>query len=398
MTTSASFVFGLLLYCLIARAILAIRKTSSLRMPLFAIANVATIVVLVLRERDHTMLVTAIYLAIAAAQLGLVRLAAKRERWGVLSLLFPIVVLVAMKLLDPRLSSLGYFVGISYVSFRLTHLALEVRNRVAPPPSVCEFFAYAFFPPVMFVGPITPYSRFYQTVVGDEGASISRAAAFSRVVVGLIKYVFLATLLNTLTYDGLLKDGRPHDAADNLLAIVAYYFFLYANFSGFCDFAVGMAGLLGIEVAENFDRPFSARNVKEFWNRWHITLSTFMRDLVFTPLSKAIIRRFGPGATPHAIAIAIMVVFLSIGLWHGFGLGFFIFGALHGLAVVANHYYALLLKKVLGRERLIAYNKSPIVRAVAVASTFGYVAFTFLFFANKNIVHHILVALRLAKA
>ena len=113
-----------------------------------------------------------------------------------------------------------------------------------------------------------------------------------RVLVGAVKFKFFGPLLNQLTYSGLLLDGHPHLWVDLPIAAVAYYLYLYCNFSGFCDIAIGGAGLMGIPVAENFANPFAARNMKDYWNRWHITLSLYMRDVVFSPLSKALVRSF----------------------------------------------------------------------------------------------------------
>jgi D-alanyl-lipoteichoic acid acyltransferase DltB (MBOAT superfamily) len=161
-----------------------------------------------------------------------------------------------------------------------------------------------------------------------------------------------------------------------------YYLYLYCNFSGFCDMAIGAAALIGIPVPENFDNPFAARNVKDFWNRWHITLSTWMRDVVFSPLSKFFVGKFGIKLADHAIALTITIVFLLVGIWHGVGWHFAAFGAAHALGVVANHYYTIFLKKKLGRDGFKAYNENRWIRAIAVALTFCYCAASLFLFAN----------------
>ncbi len=161
-----------------------------------------------------------------------------------------------------------------------------------------------------------------------------------------------------------------------------YYIYLYLNFSGFCDMAIGAAGLMGIPVPENFDNPFAARNVKDFWNRWHITLSVWMRDVVFSPLSKFFVTKMGIKLADHAIALTIIIVFLIVGIWHGCGWNFAAYGAVHALGVVANHYYTIFLKKKLGRERFKAYNENKWIRAVAVVLTFCYCGASLIFFAN----------------
>jgi len=164
--------------------------------------------------------------------------------------------------------------------------------------------------------------------------------------------------------------------------MVFYYLHLYLSFSGFCDMAIGAAALIGIPVPENFENPLGARNMKEFWNRWHITLSSWMRDLVFSPLSKFLVGKFGLKLADHAIALTILVTFLLIGIWHGTGLNYALFGLAQAIGVATVHYYTIFLKQRLGRERFKAYNENRWIRAVAVIITFFYYAVTLFFFAN----------------
>jgi D-alanyl-lipoteichoic acid acyltransferase DltB (MBOAT superfamily) len=146
--------------------------------------------------------------------------------------------------------------------------------------------------------------------------------------------------------------------------------------------AIGTAALIGIPVLENFDDPFAARNVKDFWNRWHITLSHYMRDVLFAPLSIFLVRLMGPSMANHAIALAITAVFLLIGIWHGVGWNFAAYGAVHALGVVTNLYYTIGLKKWLGRDGFKAYNSNVWIHAVAVVLTFCYCGASLFLFAN----------------
>jgi D-alanyl-lipoteichoic acid acyltransferase DltB (MBOAT superfamily) len=189
--------------------------------------------------------------------------------------------------------------------------------------------------------------------------------------------------LEQLGYSGLLLDGHPHHWLDLAVAAVAYYLYLYCNFSGFCDMAIGAAGLIGIKVEENFANPFAARNMREFWTRWHMTLGLYMRDVVFTPLSKRLSRRLGPAATNHATALAIATVFVLIGIWHMPGGNYLAFGCMHAVGVVGVHYYTLALKRRLGRERFQAYTAHRGIRAGAVALTFVYATASHFLFANS---------------
>jgi D-alanyl-lipoteichoic acid acyltransferase DltB (MBOAT superfamily) len=272
-------------------------------------------------------------------------------------------------------------IGFSYLAFRNSHLVLEIRNGVVKRPGFWGYMGYSFFLPTMFVGPINPYSNF-RRALSDTPPAIPVGRSALRLMVGLVKFEFLGNILNRLTYDGLLRDDHYHSRIDLPIAVVCYYLYLYCNFSGFCDIAIGLAGLIGIPVAENFQNPFSARNVKDFWNRWHITLSQYMRDVVFAPLSKSLVRLFGLANANHAIALTIFLVFLLIGIWHGVGWNYAAFGAIHGLGVAANHYYTIALKKWLGRDGFKAYNSNRWIHAGAVCLTFCYVAASLFFFAN----------------
>jgi D-alanyl-lipoteichoic acid acyltransferase DltB (MBOAT superfamily) len=160
-----------------------------------------------------------------------------------------------------------------------------------------------------------------------------------------------------------------------------FYLYLYLNFSGFCDMAIGAAALIGIAVPENFENPLAARNMREFWNRWHITLSVWMRDVVFSPLSKFLVGKFGVKLADHAIALTITAVFLLVGIWHGCGWNFVAFGAAQALGVITVHYYTISLKKRLGRDGYKTYNENCWIHAIATVITFIYFAVSLVFFA-----------------
>lgn len=200
---------------------------------------------------------------------------------------------------------------------------------------------------------------------------------------GMAKYLFLANLANQLAYQGLLFDGHPHHWIDLPVAAYCYLLYLYLNFSGWCDVAIGTSGLMGIRISENFAQPFQARNVQDWWNRWHITLGTYLRDVVFSPLSKALVMRFGPKSAPHAIAASIMTVFLTMGVWHGLTWNYILYGFSQGVAVVAVHYYTQWLKKRLGREGFQRYEANPYIRWTGVVLTVSYAAGTLMLFANS---------------
>jgi D-alanyl-lipoteichoic acid acyltransferase DltB (MBOAT superfamily) len=284
-------------------------------------------------------------------------------------------------LVNPDLYVGSILFGFSYLAFRCSHLVLEVRNGIVQKPDFWQYLGFCFFVPTMAVGPINAYSNYRRGFDPDPPVfSVSRSLL--RILVGLVKYLFLGNIFNQLSYSGLLLDDHYHPWIDLPVAAICYYIYLYCNFSGFCDVAIGGAGLIGIPVTENFNNPFYARNMKELWNRWHITLSQYMRDVCFSPLSKYFAALFGSANINHAIAAAVMVVFLLIGLWHGASWNYIVFGFLQGLGVIIAHYYTLGLKRGLGRKRFIAYNSNTWIHGAAVIVTFCYFAASTFFFAN----------------
>ena len=273
-------------------------------------------------------------------------------------------------------------VGLAYMALRLSQLAAIVRNKVVPPPSFSEYLSFAFFLPTFMVGPISSYSTFKKSYSEADAYVTPPGRCAMRVLVGLAKYIFFGNIFNHLSYSGLILDGHLHPPVDLIVSAFAYYFYLYCNFSGFCDVAVGVAGLLGIKVSENFDEPFTARNIREFWNRWHMTLYAFMKDMVFTPLSKSLVALVPAAFAEHAVGAVIVVVFILIGIWHGASMHYILFGAVHALGVLCNYYYGLVLKKILTREQMRRYNESPSVKLFATVVTLVFVAASFFVFAN----------------
>jgi D-alanyl-lipoteichoic acid acyltransferase DltB (MBOAT superfamily) len=398
---SGPFVVGILLYALVGRLLLTMPGRA--RMLAFAALNIGMAAGLFYRK-SHWPWMIAVYVAVVCVHWLLVRrFATPQGRGSWIAFWMPLVVLVLVKcnfIWAPLWAGLGtppalrnsglFFVGISYMAFRLSYLALEVRNRAVDMPRLEEHLAFAFFVPTMSLGPISNYQTFITSVNARERLAVG--TSLLRTVVGFAKYLFIGELFNTIGYDGLLHDGQAHGRLDYLVAALCYYLYLYCNFSGFCDVAIGLAGLMNIRIQENFDRPFIARNPKEYWNRWHITLSHWMRDVVFAPLSKLLTRWFGPRHVKHALAVSVFVVFLLVGIWHGIGWGYFVFGLIHAVGVTANHYYTLALKSALGAQRFRRYMANRVVHALAVAATFAYVTIALASFAVPfwpDVYHHI---------
>lgn len=391
---------GLLIYIFASRFVLR-RLRDVWREVAFVLLNMAGYYCFFVHGRDPRYgLVLAVYVPLLFVQYLMLRLFADGKDWKPwLAFFTPILALIIVRyvpasfyasyrdslrvtlLKDPGFTIAPYFVGLSYLAFRTSHLVLEVRNGVVKKPGLWEYLGFCIFVPTMSVGPINTFGNFRRGFDATPPA-ISTARALLRILVGAVKFTFLGSFLNQLTYSGLLMDDHYHPWIDLPVAVVFFYLYLYCNFSGFCDMAIGVAGLAGVPVPENFQDPLAARNLKDFWNRWHITLSQYMRDVVFSPLSKFFARLLGPSAVNHAVALTIVIVFLLVGVWHGVGWNYAAFGAAHAVGLVANHYYTIGLKGWLGREGFKAYNANRWIHAAAVSLTFCYVATSLFFFAN----------------
>jgi D-alanyl-lipoteichoic acid acyltransferase DltB (MBOAT superfamily) len=384
-------------YLLAARASLSLRAPEWRRM-CFAFANLGGIALFLdwsQGRRRGIFLMTA-YVAMVSWHYLLLRNSMKPGRsWTWAAFASPLAALAIVRYLPALFEPLWrvlpgildrpldiFFIGISYVAFRLSYLALEVRNGAAPVPDYWQYLGFCFFLPTLVAGPINPYSVHQGSIEKPDSQATPLGLTLARIAAGFAKYQFLGNMFNQLSYRGLLLDGHPHGAADLVVAAISYHLYLYCNFSGFCDIAIGAAGLLGIQVKENFRNPMASRNVQDYWTRWHITLSNYMRDVVFTPLSKALAGRVGLEGRNHAIAAAITAVFLLVGIWHGAGANYILYGAVHAAGVISVHYYTAWLKRRLGKAGYRAYEENRAIRALATAMTFVFVSASLFFFAN----------------
>ena len=180
-------------------------------------------------------------------------------------------------------------------------------------------------------GPIDRYQRFAKDLETPAALGASEAGeALLRIAVGLVRKLALATFLAELSFVNMPSNeliGRGPASA--LGTVYAYGLYIYFDFSGYTDMSVGVGRLLGVAVPENFQRPFSARNIQEFWNRWHISLSRWLRDYIYIPL----------GGNRHGTVLTyrnLMLTMVIGGLWHGANWTFVAWGFYHGLLLVVH--------------------------------------------------------------
>ena len=246
--------------------ILLSRQSYSRKQWLFAALNIAGVLVFFLSTSRQDIFSLIFLLAIIVAHWGLLRLFnasgndSDRIYW--IAFLFPVALLAAFKS-----QSTLHMLGISYLTFRMAQTVFELRDYSGPNIALGEYLAFLVFPPTFSAGPISPFPYYRDTA---NGAAVSRhnlGYGTLRVLVGYIKFRFLATMAQQLTFTNLWSDGFRHGYGDFIVSGGAYYVYLYMNFSGYTDIAIGVSAILGIRVKENFANPFLARNIRDFWQR-----------------------------------------------------------------------------------------------------------------------------------
>jgi alginate O-acetyltransferase complex protein AlgI len=223
-------------------------------------------------------------------------------------------------------------IGISYCLFRCIQYVMDAdgleRRDLLTLTNFLTFF------PTLLAGPIERFEHFQQYHDGTASPpAVALLPHLHRITRGMVKKFVLA---DNLMVFGFFVKGPDADWSPLTLwiAVLAQLALLYLDFSGYCDIVIGAAGLMGFPIAENFDRPWLARNVQEFWNRWHITLSHFVRDYFFNPLSRLVYYHVPPGWQFPLIVAIYFAAMVVIALWHGITWGFLVFGLSHGLAIV----------------------------------------------------------------
>lgn len=241
------------------------------------------------------------------------------------------------------LSSLPYIalpIGISFYTFQTMSYTIDVyRGEVKASKNFIQFACYVTMFPQLVAGPIVRYKTI-EAQIKDKNISLNRIReGFERFLIGLAKKVLIANTFASIC-DGILGQ-EIQDVSSPLLwlAIISYSFQIYFDFSGYSDMAIGLGKMMGFDFLENFNYPYISKSIKEFWRRWHISLSTWFRDYVYISLGG---NRFGTLKTYRNL----FIVFVVTGFWHGASWNFMIWGIYHGLFLIFER---LGLDKILKR-------------------------------------------------
>lgn len=294
------------------------------------------------------------------------------------ALLLAALPLAVVKLATPLAPawSLG-FLGLSWVTLRSLDVVICTQDRLITALPPLQFLTYVFFFPTVSAGPIDRYRRF----AGDWARRRTRAELLHDLdgaVARLFRGALYKFVLAALVRDHWLE---PAAARTGFAATVSYMYaysaYLFFDFAGYTAFAVGVSYLFGIHTPENFDRPFLARNIREFWNRWNITLSWWLRDHVYMRFVMAATRGRWFGSRAVTSALGLFLAFGLMGLWHGTSANYVLYGLYHGALLSAHEAFA----RWNARRRW--WGDGPFWQAAAVLTTAQFVCFGFLLFSGR---------------
>jgi D-alanyl-lipoteichoic acid acyltransferase DltB (MBOAT superfamily) len=222
-------------------------------------------------------------------------------------------------------------VGISFFTFQAISYVVDVKRRHVAPASLLDFTVYLSFFPHLVAGPIVRAREFLpQLARPSDPNRVAVGSGLALIALGLVKKIVVADFLARTLVDPVFAVPQAYRAPDALLAAYGYTAQIFCDFSGYTDIAIGLALLLGYVFPQNFRSPYRATGFRDFWRRWHMTLSRFLRDDLYIPLGGS---RGGRLFTYRNLMITMVLG----GLWHGAAWTFVLWGAFHGLGLVAEH-------------------------------------------------------------
>lgn len=244
-----------------------------------------------------------------------------------------------------HLNSVVLPLGLSYYTFKCLSYVFDVYLlKIRKPVSFIDFLLYVSFFPQISSGPIVHAAHFFRRLpiaLNSDNIRKNSPIPFDRAIVkiisGLYKKMIIANFLSVLFVDPIFANPLQYNTIEILLALIGYAIVIYADFSGYSDMAIGIGLLLGFKTPMNFNRPYLSRSITEFWQRWHISFSSWLKNYVYYALGGS---RFGQIRTLAALFFTMIIA----GIWHGSRLTFVLWGAFHGFLLVCERIIILIRK------------------------------------------------------
>ncbi len=259
--------------------------------------------------------------------------------------------------------------GLSFYRFNSVSLVRSVAKKEIVCPDLLSLLLYISFAPTLIAGPVNRALALLPQIQATRRTMVDFKKAIFLIALALIKLFLLSSWLNETLVMPVFSLPEEQNGWDTLIAVYGWAWNIYFNFSGYTHFVTGLAMLLGYRLAPNFDHPYLATSLQHFWRGWHISLSNFIRDYLYFPLGGS---RVGFARTQ----LNIMVAMILSGIWHGAGMNFLLWGAIHGAGLVMFN-----LWQRWGRD----IQKGPMPELLARFLTFHYVCFAWIFFRADSV-------------
>ena len=266
-------------------------------------------------------------------------------------------------------------VGISFFTFQALSYSLDIyRENTKPEESAVHFLTFVAFFPQLIAGPIERSVNMLPQFKREHTVDLKRFVEGGQLFIwGLFKKIVIADRL-ALYSDPVFNNPEVYSGPTLLLATLFFTFQIYCDFSGYSDMAIGSARILGFKLMQNFNLPYLAKSIGEFWKRWHISLSTWFADYVYIPLG-------GNRVEMGRWFFNIMVVFLVSGLWHGANWTFVVWGGLHGLYYIIEFFW----KRILDYFNLEGVEDNKLYKVIKIIITFLLVMYSWIFFRANSL-------------
>jgi D-alanyl-lipoteichoic acid acyltransferase DltB (MBOAT superfamily) len=263
--------------------------------------------------------------------------------------------------------------GISFFTFETMSYTIDVwRGELPPARRYLDYLLFVCFFPHLVAGPIVrPHYMLPQLAADPRADAAMQARGLFRIATGLAKKIAIGDWLAQSIVNRVFATPERFTALEVVLAVYAYAVQIYVDFSGYSDVAIGSAALFGYELPENFDAPYVSRNLQEFWHRWHISLSSWLRDYLYKPLG-------GSRGSSLATYRNLMITMVLGGLWHGASWNFVVWGTLHGGALAVTRMWQRWRGKRPG---------TAVGSVLATLATFHFVCLAWIFFRAPSFAH-----------
>lgn len=271
--------------------------------------------------------------------------------------------------------TLGFLlpIGISFYTFQTLAYTIDVyRGRMQPERNLLRFFAFVSFFPQLVAGPIVRATELLPQLM--KRPMVTRTLVGQGLFViatGMVKKLAVADYLAVNFIDRVFDDPTAYTSSEVMMALYAYTIQIYCDFSGYTDVARGSAMLFGLQLPENFDRPYQAKDPAEFWRRWHMTLSSWLRDYLYFPLG-------GSRVSPERAYFNLWITLFLIGLWHGAAWTFVIYGIIHATVMIAHRFVVRNTAEPSGPEAMH-------LRVLKIVGTLHFVVLSRVFFRASDL-------------